>query len=118
MDGNFPSCVQGYRRSLYFPHFFVQLCLGARMFVDRGADCHMHRHVQYLQLPLELDCLWRADWLRLGCDQPAVQWHANDVCQQHHERRDLLHFGQDAGAEPERDRALPQPELCNLSQDL
>jgi len=37
---------------------------------------------------------------------------------QHHERRDLLHIAQDARAEPERDWALPQPELCNLPQGL
>jgi len=37
---------------------------------------------------------------------------------QHHQWRNLLHFGQDGGAEPGRDRPLPQPELCNLSQGL
>jgi len=80
VDGDFPSRVQRYRHSVYFPHRLVQLFLGARVFVDRGADRHMHRYILFLQQPLELDDLCRADRLRLGYGQPAVQWHANHVC--------------------------------------
>lgn len=92
VDSVLTGFVRRYRHGLHVPHFLVKLCLGARMLLERGADCHMQRHILYLQLPHELDQLCRADWLHLGCDQPAVQWHSNDMCQQHHEHQ--LSFGQ------------------------